>query len=364
MIHPRTVKDITASWVTELFRASGVIRHGGVRRAEVESIGVGFGLLSGQARVHLKYEPNEPSAPSSVVVKMPPTAPDSMAFAETTRACEREIRFYREVAPITPIRVPRMFATVMEPSDEVFILVMEDMGALKPGDQVAGLTRAQVLAAARTIAALHARWWNGHQRGELPWVPPVEQQERLLSLDVAHIREAWPGFLAEFGDHLPPGGKALGERIIEKLDRIFAAFNAAPRTLAHFDYRADNLFFDDLSKKEAVVVLDWQLAMWGPGAYDVARLTGGSLPPAQRGRHHREIVDAWHQGLLAGGVTGYAESQAWHDYRVSAVMAMLNPVLVHHIFKTGGPRGVALGAAMTERLFSDLLECGAEAVVA
>ena len=42
---------------------------------------------------------------------------------------------------------------------------------------------------------------------------------------------------------------------------------------------------------------------------------------------------------------------------------MLNPVRVHYMFKTGGARGMALGAAMTERFFRDLVERGAEAVV-
>jgi hypothetical protein len=135
------------------------------------------------------------------------------------------------------------------------------------------------------------------------------------------------------------------------------------RTLVHFDYRADNLFIDDLTRKAPIVVVDWQLTMWGLGAYDVARLAGGSIPPAERGGHHEEIVECWHQGLTASGVTGYSREEAWHDYRLSAIVATLNPVLVHYMFKTGGGRGTALGAAMTERFFSDLVECGAEAVV-
>ena len=71
----------------------------------------------------------------------------------------------------------------------------------------------------------------------------------------------------------------------------------------------------------------------------------------------------WHESLLAGGVTDYSREEAWDDYRLSAVMATLNPVLFHAMFKTGGARGTALGAAMTERFFRDLEECGAEAVV-
>jgi hypothetical protein len=107
--------------------------------------------------------------------------------------------------------------------------------------------------------------------------------------------------------------------------------------------------FDDLTREAPIVVVDWQLAMWGLGAYDVARLAGGSIPRAERGGHHEEIVACWHQGLLAGGVTGYSYEEAWHDYRLSAIVATLNPVLVHYLLTTGGARGTALGAAMSRR---------------
>ena len=71
-----------------------------------------------------------------------------------------QIRFYREVAR-AHIRV-RMFATIMEPADHVYILVMEDLKNLTAGDQVCGMTRAQVMNAVRS-APMHARWWNGDQ---------------------------------------------------------------------------------------------------------------------------------------------------------------------------------------------------------
>jgi aminoglycoside phosphotransferase (APT) family kinase protein len=313
--------------------------------------------------VTISYDHTEAGAPATVVVKLPASIKEGVDFAESTHAYEREIRFYREVAPRTPIRVPRMFATIMEPADNVFILVMEDLKGLTAGDQVIGMSRAQVLAAVQTIAPLHALWWNGDQRLALPWVPSVEQQLKMLSITPEAIRKAWPLFLETFGDSLPPGGRALGERIIQHLEGILEAFVRGTRTLVHFDYRADNLFIDDLTRKAPIVVLDWQLTLWGLGAYDLARLVGGSLSPAQRGGHHEEFVECWYQGLMAGGVTGYARETAWHDYRLSAIMAMLNPVLFHYMFKTGGGRGTALGAAMTERFFSDLVECGAEAVV-
>jgi aminoglycoside/choline kinase family phosphotransferase len=363
MQHPRTIEEVSAPWVTEVLRHAGVLRQSAVRAVDVRAVGQGVGFLSNRARATLTYDRTEEGAPATVVIKMPAVAKEGAEFAESTHVYEREIRFYREVAPLTSIRVPRMYAAIMDPDDGIFILILEDLKALTAGDQVVGLSRAQALACASTIAPLHAVWWNGDQRHALPWVPSVERQLDELAITPAHFREVWPRFLGEYGDSLPRGGRALGERVAQRLDGIVAKFFTRTRTLVHFDYRADNLFFDDLTHPNPVVVLDWQLAMWGPGAYDVARMVGGSLPPAERGGHHEELVARWHQGLLAGGVTRYTREDAWHDYRLSAIMAMMNPVLYSYIYRSGGARGTVLAATMTTRLFDDLIECGAEAVI-
>lgn len=182
MKHPKTIEEISAPWMTEVLRGAGILRRATVDAVDVHAIGQGLGFLSGRARVALTYDQSEEGAPATVVVKLPATMKEAVDVAESTHAYEREIRFYREVAPRTPIRVPRMFATIMEPADNVFILVMEDLKGLTAGDQVIGMSRAQVLAAVQTIAPLHALWWNGDQRQALPWVPSVEQQLTMLSL--------------------------------------------------------------------------------------------------------------------------------------------------------------------------------------
>src|SRR5215475_9430212 len=222
MKHPKTIEDISALWMTDVLRGAGILRRATVSAVDVQAIGQGLGFLSGRARVTIHYDQADEGAPASVVVKLPTSLKAGADVAESTHAYEREIRFYREVAPRTPIRVPRMFATIMEPADNVFILVMEDLKGLTAGDQVLGMSRAQVLAAVQTIAPLHALWWNGDQHEALPWVPSVEQQLKMLSLTPEAIRTAWPVFLESFGDSLPAGGQALGERIIKHLERILA----------------------------------------------------------------------------------------------------------------------------------------------
>lgn len=363
MRHPRTVEEITAPWLTSVLREAGVIGQRACTEIAVHVIGEGVGFLSNRARIALTYDGPAAGAPATVVVKMPGITKASADFEDSTHVYEREIRFYKEVAPKTSIRVPRVYAEIMDEGANVFILVLEDLKALAAGDQVAGLSRAQALACARTIAGLHAAWWNGDRRGALPWIPAIDRQMSDLAITPDRFRAAWPVFLDEYAGALPRGGRALGDRIAARLDGVVEQFYAAPRTLAHFDYRADNLFFDDPARPDSVVVLDWQLATWGPGAYDLARLVGGSLPPAERGGHHEELVECWHDALVSGGVTGYSREDAWRDYRVGAIMATLNPVLYSYILKTGGARGNALASAMITRFFTDLVECGAEAVI-
>ena len=140
MKHPKTIEEITAPWLTEVLRGAGILRKGTVREVKVQGIGEGVGFLSGRARVTVTYDQVEDGAPAKLVVKLPACIKEGMEFAESTHAYEREIRFYREVAPRTSIRVPRMFATIMEPSEGAFILVMEDLKGLKAGDQVAGMS--------------------------------------------------------------------------------------------------------------------------------------------------------------------------------------------------------------------------------
>src|SRR5262245_23569686 len=197
MKHPRTIEEISAPWMTEVLRGAGILQRATVREVDVHAIGEGVGFLSGRARVTLSYDQAESGVPATVVVKLPACIKAGMEVAESTHAYEREIRVYREVAPHTAIRVPRMFATIMEPAESVFILVMEDLKGLTAGDQVIGMSRAEVLAAVETIAPLHAQWWDGERLQGLPWVPSVEQQLKMLGLTPEAIRKAWPLFLEE-----------------------------------------------------------------------------------------------------------------------------------------------------------------------
>src|SRR5205823_6040953 len=150
-----------------------------------------------------------------------------------------------------------------------YILVLEDLGALTVGNQVAGLSPAQARAAVRTIGRFHAHWWQSAKLESLAWMPAS-------NLDMAAAyRQHWPVFVRKLGPLLTPAEVALGEEAGLHFDRLQAALTDWPHTIVHWDFRGDNLIFDDLGAPDPVVIIDWQCAVRGKGVFDVARIVCG-----------------------------------------------------------------------------------------
>jgi aminoglycoside/choline kinase family phosphotransferase len=356
--HPKRIEDFTPEWLTRALREGGVCRHTRVTGFDTRPLtGEGVGFLSGIVRVRLTYDRSELDAPASVVVKLPTYAETNRQLGDSLRAYEREARFYREIAPRSRIRAPRCYCSVLDPAQGDFVLVMEDLSGLTIGDQVKGLTVDQAMAAISMIGPFHAQWWNQPALSELPWMP-------FENLDLHHLfAQHWPAFRQQFHDWLMPDEIAVGDRLNWQGDRLAQLLAHVPRTIVHWDYRADNLIFDDRTSMAPVVVLDWQLAQRSLGAYDIARLVCGSLPTGVQTGRHREFVACWHEALRAGGVPDYSQDQAWRDFRIGILACLYNPVSFHRVMLAAGSRGKALAEAMIHRFFHAAVECDACAVL-
>ena len=291
-----------------------------------------------------------------MVVKIPSGDGAYRGIGDRYHAYEREVRFYGAVAPGSPIRLPRCFYRGMDKPADAYLLVLEDLGALTPGDQVTGLTPAQALAAVEAIGTLHACWWEAPALEALDWMPHRNVQP-------ARYRELWPRFQQTIGPLLPASALALGERVGGQLEGLLRALEERPHTIVHSDYRADNLLFGDPSRPDFVVVVDWQLAIRSRGVLDVARLLCGSMPSPDRAACELPILRRWHQTLEAGGVKGYSFRQALHDYKTGALLCLYFPVTIHEAEEGAGRRGAALADAQIKRFFTAALELGAECVL-
>jgi aminoglycoside phosphotransferase (APT) family kinase protein len=353
---PATIAEITPSWFTAALRTAGCLTGANIVGIAVQAIGQQLGFLDGLARLRLTYDQHEINAPSSVVVKIPSGEAAYRRIGDHYHAYEREIRFYGDVAPGCPIRLPRCFYRGMDRTGDAYLLVMEDLGSLTAGDQVNGLTQAQARAAVETIGKLHAHWWETPALKSLGWMPK-------RNIQPIRYRQLWPGFRLSIGPHLPAPALALGEKLGGQLEELLRAMEERPHTIVHSDFRADNLLFDDLARADPVVVVDWQLAIRGPGMLDVARLLCGSMPSAARAACEMDVLRRWHQALQTGGVKGYSFEQALNDYRIGALLCLYFPVTIHGAEEAAGKRGVALADAQIERFFTAALELEAESVL-
>ena len=351
---PRRVEDLDPAWMTAALRSSGALADARVVEIRPTVIGDGKGFLSAVARVALEYDRVVPGAPPSVVVKLEPTTDDFRSFGEELHAFEREVRFYREVAAAAPIRLARLyFADFVAPD---WVMVLEDLSFATPGDQVAGMHADLVVTAARQIARLQARYWHNEALAALDWMP----ESNAVADDYA---ACWPGFVRKQAAALTEDDLALGERLCGAMPWVEGEIARRPRTIVHADLRADNLLFGPRGTDSEVLIIDWQVAIRSLGAFDVARLMGGSEIPAERRGHHLEVVRAWWDTLVAGGVADYAWEDAVRDVRLGALAALAYPV---HFSNNAGEltgRAAEVVRVMARRLFDSAVELDAASIL-
>ena len=214
------------------------------------------------ARVLLTYDQKEIGLPSSVVVKLPAVTPSTRELGDSWNAYEREARFYQEIAPLSPVRLPRCYFSVLDPDKGDYILVMEDVSGNTFGDQVKGLTLDQAYAAIRTIAPFHAHWRDHPDLENLTWMPSE-------NLDILHLfAQNWPQYRHQFHDQMTEEERDIGDRLNWRGDRLVELHAKGPCTIVPSDFRADtkeckiicSLFFPVLVQWADDKIFVWNLS--------------------------------------------------------------------------------------------------------
>jgi len=351
---PRSLEEISAEWLTRGLRRAGVTQAARVTGFRATRIGEGLGFLSSVFRLLLDYDRSEADAPRSVVAKLEPADTSMRDFEGELHAFQREIRFYEEIAPGAPIRLARLYFAESEPPD--YAMVMEDLSFARPGDQVAGLHASQVKRGAYTIGCLQGRYWGDEALRSFDWMPASNGVQ-------GDFDAKWDSFVEHFGYTVDPAGLELGARLLGRADWLEAEIGRRPRTIVHSDLRADNLMLGDEGTPEEILILDWQIAVRGLGAFDVARLMGGSELPSERRGHQLEVLHAWWEALGAEGVRDYPFEDATRDLRLGALATLWYPVHFHTGVLESAGRSRALLERMFRRLFDSAVELDAGAVL-
>ena len=332
---PTTIDQITPAWLSE---ATGL----GVEAAEVEQIGVGIGVSSALYRLHLTGS----GCPATVVVKLPALAEEAVFTSTVLRMYTREAGFFRELATEAPLRVPGCLHHSVDPDTSHFVLVMEDLGSLRPVDQVVGMAVGDAERAVDGLARWHATWW-GRADGLAESGLTVSLGDEIYKAVLPMVfGEGWDKMLAE-GVPVPAALQDVAPRWSAAMPRLLDGLAAAPTTMIHGDYRADNLFFDDDDGQVATV--DFQLIGTGHGAYDLAYFVTQSLTSADAAAHERSLFDRWAGALERHGVSGDELAGAWDAYRAAALFCLVYPVVAWRGMDVTDPRQLGLATTMLER---------------
>jgi hypothetical protein len=355
---PTTTSEVTAEWMTTALRDSGTIGPDVTVAAVVpDPAGAGVGFMGEVATIGLVYDGDAPGAPAAVIAKFPTSSPDIRVMMHPTRIYEREHRFYAELAATTPVRTPAVFHITCAPSDvpddERYLMLMEDLSSLTIGDQVTGVTPAQAHAALKGLAAHHARFWNGVGLESADFIPVINGP--LNQAGSAIYEASLPGFMAAFADSIKPELASFVANYAAERPNILDALAAMPRTLVHFDFRADNLFFED---DGTVVVIDWQAISQGGGVADVGYFLSQNLSTEDRRAHEADLLRTYHDTLVAHGVTDYPFDTFLADYRVGISCGWMIPVLAVGSLDFTSERAIALWTAVIERTQNALLDHG------
>ncbi len=154
-MYPRSPADLTAANLSQALS----LDPSSVTSVETEVIGQGVGFLCQLARVKFSYRENA-RGPKSMVAKFPAAIEQTRGLARQFKFYEREVNFYKHLAKDVSLPSPRCLHASHDLLSDDFLLLLEDLGDRRLGDQLKGCSAEDALAAIRQLASFHAEWWD------------------------------------------------------------------------------------------------------------------------------------------------------------------------------------------------------------
>ncbi|MDT5229764.1 MAG: hypothetical protein QOI39_264 [Mycobacterium sp.] len=342
--------DLTAAWLTAAIDA-GTIADFTVER-------IGTGQMSECYRVGLTYTDggSRSDRPDSVVLKVAATDPMSRQTGVTLGLYEREVHFYRDIAPRLRGPVAPCYHAAYDAASGIFDVLLGDANPAVVGDEIRGATTAQAQLAVTELARLQGPLFGDTTLADAPWLhrdTPVTQ---------ALITALHAGFVDRYGDQIAPHHRMVCERLVGGFDDYLAEEAAEGRIhgLVHGDYRLDNMLFGAAGADRRLTVVDWQTVTWGPAMTDLAYFLGCALPVAERRKRYDALLDGYHTALGPDAPISLADVREGvrRQSFFGVMMAIVSSMLVERT-----ERGDAMFMTMLQRHCEHVLDTDALATL-
>ncbi|MHA2038501.1 MAG: phosphotransferase [Promethearchaeota archaeon] len=359
---PKRTKRITSEWLNGVLHNTGFLKDVNIDSISREPWGVGEGFVSDMARLTISYDKDSPELSKTMIVKMPTTFRTTLDVALQYNFYEKEIRFYTEVAPKSPIRVPSVIYSDYDSDTNKYILILEDCSCYKMVDQLIGLNYEQTKQAIITIADFHGRWWNAPDLFSFDWMSKPRGKDSMALIDT--FRNSWDFAIKneEFLEILPEGALEIGEELYKQFPWLLVSGRDDNLTIIHYDYRADNMFFDAENSENPIITIDWTSPIVTNGMMDIAYLLAESIKTDLRRQIEEEMIRFYLKCLEENGITSYDFDMAWHDYLRSLNFYAYLPPLGVTLGDLSDPRGMDLYKAITKRLYRAIIDNDATSI--
>ena len=330
---PGSISDVNAEWLSQ---ATGFK----INTADIGIIGVGVGVASAVYRANLTGE----DCPKSVIVKLPALDEAAVFTSTVLRMYIREVRFFKTLAHECPVITPKSFFGAVNEETSQFAMVLEDLAGNRIIDQTVGITIDDARLAVDALAKIHAKWWGradvlAKDGTTIAFSDPI--YPAILPFVFA---EGWEKVNKEL--NLSPAIKKVGEKFAPAIGGLMAGLMDGVTTLAHGDFRADNMMFNS---KNEFILYDFQLIGTGSGAYDLAYFVTQSLTADDASKYEQELFERWLEGLRANGVTDIDRDRLWVQYRGTAMFCLVYPVVASRGMDLNEPRSRSLVETMNAR---------------
>lgn len=327
---PTEPAAVEASWIEARLRAAGALGEGRITGLTWEPVGAG--QVGDSARFHLRYD-REDVGPASVVGKFPAADATSRQTAGAFRLYVREVLFYRELRALFEVRAPRTYATELDEASNTFVLLFEDLGPARAGDQLAGCRIGDARAAIRQAASFHAPSRNNPSITGLDWLQPNPDATAQVASLYGHahtvFRDRYDGVLA-------PEILRVCDALKDASGIWFGRRSPDPG-FVHGDFRLDNMLFDIKGGAEEIAVVDWQTTQLGSGLIDIGYFLGCGVGSDLRRPHERELLELYCEEMGRRGVR-LTVDDIWDEYRIGALHG-LSTAVFSAAFVERTPRG-------------------------
>ncbi len=285
-----------------LRRAGAVPADARLVACDVHDFKSGEAFRSRVARVDVRWRSGDQQGATALLAKFAPRATSlrdhAVYIAQENHL--KEVGVYARLADDPAVAAPRPYFAAAHKSSGNFCVLMERLDGAQEVSEAVGCPLPLAEQAMDAFAALHATYWGGDDPrasflGTVP--PPV--------ID-------W------FATLIPKDRRAA---LAPVLRHVWRHDGEAPVTVLHGDARVGNMLFPG-APEGRFAFIDWQAARKGKAAFDVAYFAVLSLEPEVRRAHADALLDRYHAGLVARGVTGYTREALAEDYRLACVLVI------------------------------------------